>query len=161
MLLSQAGRGPRGEQRWELALPVDGVRRIRGAGRRVVTGRTAAFSRKQRWVQRALFWALLLFCPVPVTDFLVSAGVVPMGFILFTGLVWGPGLLLLNWLIVPYLLVFHYVSRWLARAGGTRAVTWLVPGCFAALSLFLVYVPKSHGSLAGAFDTQEIAGARS
>ena len=70
-------------------------------------------------MQWLLLTALLLVCPVPLTDFLVSSGVVPVAYVFYYFGVAYPSLFgLAYWLVVPYTVLFYYVSAWHRGAPG-------------------------------------------
>ncbi len=109
-----------------------------------------------RWGLRApIFVVLLLVCPVFATDFLVSAGVVPISYVLFHFIVLYPSpFILAYWVIVPYALLFHYLSgvagRKLQRVSISRRRYALVALLLlsAAVSLSPVYTSIAHNAKA-------------
>jgi hypothetical protein len=111
-----------------------------------------------------LFVALLALCPVPITDFFVSAGIVPIGWFVLVILMLptqAPGLIF-YWMAIPYTLVFYFVayrllarlrrSSYMARALAVLGVV-LVLG---VASLFSIYRPMSHASLTQRFNVIDI-----
>jgi len=94
----------------------------------------------------------LLLCPVFATDFIVSGGVVPISYVLFYFLYLYPSLFILAyWIVVPYAMVFYYLSKLAARklevipVTGQACVVLVLIAAFGLLSLFPVYRPISHG----------------
>lgn len=87
-----------------------------------------------------------------MTDFLVSGGIVPVSYVLFYFAVLYPSLYILAyWIIIPYALVFYWLSGVLARklaarsiAGRRNAMAALLV-VLGAVSLSPVYVPLRHG----------------
>ncbi|MGH8645362.1 MAG: hypothetical protein ACREX4_13220 [Gammaproteobacteria bacterium] len=109
-------------------------------------------SRHHRRAQWLILAALVSLCPVLITDFLVSAGIVPLSYVFLAALLWmSPLVMLLYWMVIPYFVAFYFLSRWLVRrceSRSTRALhpAWrAIPAALAILSLFPVYVPLSHG----------------
>ena len=98
-----------------------------------------------------VFVALVLLCPVPVTDFVVSGGIVPIVFMLS----W-----YLNYLLLPpylilccvYCWVFYRLSkilffrvRWRSQRAGWLAVVAIV-GVVIYCSGLPIYVPIAHNT---------------
>jgi hypothetical protein len=128
-----------------VAAPEEGSGTRRDGGR----GRSREVRRAQRWILASL----VCLCPVPMTDFVLSAGFVPLGYVLFEALYWASAApLLLYWIVVPYFVAFRFLSRWLAvrfdgaTPEGTQATWWVVPASLVVMSLVPVYVPLSHGT---------------
>ena len=125
---------------------------LRDAEAPVPRGQPLVAGAMTRRLHYALFVVLLLLCPVFATDFIVSGGVVPIGYVLFYFLVLYPSwFVLAYWIVVPYVAAFYLLSRLAARRVAEIPVPWrrsagtVLLGAFVVLSLFPVYRPLSHG----------------
>src|SRR5262245_47283311 len=87
----------------------------------------------QRKAYRIILASLVLFCPVLVTDFFLSGGIVPLADVLLPSLLW-PYILVYYWIVIPYFVVFHVLSKHLARRYAGGHAWWLVPGGMLLLS---------------------------
>ena len=104
-------------------------------------------------LRAAIFVLLLLVCPVLATDFVVSSGVVPISYVLFYFILPYPSpFILAYWVIVPWALLFYYLSgvagRRLQRLPVSRRphVVLALMLLAAAVSLSPIYSPIAHNA---------------
>lgn len=100
----------------------------------------------------SIFVLLLLVFPLPVTDFFVSGGIVPVSFVLFYFLLLYPSLFIVAyWIVIPYTALFYWLSGLLAKkldavsAKGRRYALVALTAVLCAVSLSPLYVRLRHG----------------
>ena len=116
-------------------------------------GQAVAGHAMTRRLHLTLFVVLLLLCPVFATDFIVSGGVVPIGYVLFYFLFLYPSwFVLAYWIVVPYAAIFYFISKLAARRIAETPLPWrhyvvaVLVGAIGLLSLLPVYRPIRHGA---------------